>query len=245
MTPYSNKNNEEILTFKDSLKISDGRTLRGHFILKDDFGNIILEKDNLIVMRGRTYALELLFHDYIDTSASGYINNLNRNICLFKIGSGGCDVQNTPFQPFVPVYDDMDMAQPIPFVISDPNKFLDSDKTDNPSIVEELTGSATKKYYLPISRTDNTVEYYGKVFETKPQWVFNKETNEVYKKIMLRIAPNEARGRLINELGLVFAEYDSNTNSYKDAELFSRVTFDTKSTTSLTNSFLCEYLIFA
>jgi hypothetical protein len=248
---------EKLLTFQDAIIMADkigqpaSRTglkgrVRIHEIM-DDFGNTVLkqEKDNLIVMRGRTYALEQLFNDPIDPTTSGYKVNMNRTICLFKVGSGGADVNSAPFQPFTPLYSDEDLAIPVPFVTEDANKYADQDKTNNPSIIEVMNAEQEKKYYNPIIRANGTTEYYSKVFEVKPQWVFNKATNEVYKKIMLKVNANEARGYMVNELGLLIGEYDTTNNVYNDTELFSRVTFDTESLTSLTKSLLIEYLIFA
>jgi hypothetical protein len=246
---------EVLLNFLDAMKLADkigqpssrmglrGR-VRIHEII-DEFGNTILkqEKDNLIVLRGRTFALEKLFNDPIDPVSSGYKVNMNRTICLFKIGAGGADIESAPFQPFTPSYNDEDLALPIPFVIEDSNKYSDPEKTNNPSIIDSMSEEHRKIYHLPQIRNNGTSEYYAKVFEVKPQWVFNKTTNEVYKKIMLKINENEARGFMVNELGLLIAERDGNV--YKDAELFSRVTFDTESLTSLTKSLLIEYLIFA
>jgi hypothetical protein len=249
--------NEVPLNFEDALQMADkinqpaSRTgLRGkikiHEVI-DDFGNTVLrrEKDNLIVMRGRTYALEQLFNDPIDASISGYKVNMNRTICLFKVGSGGADVESSPFQPFTPLYSDEDLALSVPFVIEDPNKYDTPEKQNNPSIIELMSSAQKAKYALPVSRSNGSTEYYGKVFEVKPQWVFNKETNEVYKKIMLKIDANEVRGYLLNELGLVMAEYDEVNKVYRDSELFSRVTFDSESLTSLTKTLLIEYLVFA
>jgi hypothetical protein len=244
---------EKILSFTDAINMAETTErstsyvgLKGRVRLRDGVtGELILEKDNLIVLRGRTYALEQLFNDPIDPTASGYKVNMNRTIGLFKIGSGGADVQSSPFQPFTPLYKDEDMAIPVPFVIQDPDKYATAEKENNPSIIENLSTAQKKKYYLPTVKSNGTTEYFGKVFEVAPQWVFNKTTNEVYKKIMLKIDANEARGYMVNELGLVIAQYDATNNVWKDAELFSRVTFDTESLTSLTKSLLVEYLIFA
>ncbi|WCS68388.1 hypothetical protein Goe21_02790 [Bacillus phage vB_BsuM-Goe21] len=242
----------EKLKFNDGINIGDktsqpssGMGLKGKVKVMDEFGNTILEKDNLIVLRGRTYALERLFGKPIDAEASGYRVNLNRSICLFKVGSGGADIESAPFQPFAPLYSDEDLAKPVPFVVQDPAKHETPEKENNPSIIEELSEEQRKRYYLPEVRSDGTTEYYGKVFEVEPQWVFSKENNEVYQKIMLKINADETRGYLINELGLVFAEYDEANNTYKDTELFSRVTFDSESLTSLTKTVLIEYLIYA
>ncbi|ALN97997.1 hypothetical protein Bp8pS_318 [Bacillus phage vB_BpuM-BpSp] len=243
---------EKVINFEDAMNIAEEidqkqsrKGLRGRVNVYDDLGNLILQKDNLIVMRGRTFALEKLFNSPIDAEESGYKVNMNRTISLFKIGSGGADLASTPFQPFTPVYSDEDLSQPVPFVVQDPKKNEDPEKENNPSIVEALSEEQSKKYYIPNVKEDGTTEFYGKVFESQPQWVFNKETNEVYKKITLKVNIDEARGFYINELGLVIAEYDEENNTFDDSELFSRITFDSESLTSLTKTLLFEYLIFA
>jgi len=251
-------NSDEVaITFKESLRLADkieqpysrmgfrGR-VRIHEIV-DEFGNTVLkqEKDNLIVLRGRTFALEKLFDDPIDPTASGYKVNLNRTICLFGIGACGADVESAPFQPFTPIYSDESLAIPVSFVTEDSTKYADQDKSNNPSIIESMSSEQKHIYYNPIIRDNGSTEYFSKIFEVNPQWIFNKTTNEVYKKIMLKLASNEARGYMINELGLQIAQYDSINNVYSDTELFSRVTFDTESLTSLTKALLIEYQVFA
>jgi hypothetical protein len=253
---YINKD-EKILSFEDAIIMADkvgqpssrmglkGR-VRIHEIV-DDFGNTVLkqEKDNLIVLRGRTFALEKLFNDPIDPTISGYQVNMDRTICLFGIGAGGADIESAPFQPFTPLYSDENLAIPVPFVIEDSTKYSDQDKTNNPSFIETMTAEQRATYFSPIIRSNGATEYFSKVFEVKPQWVFNKTTNEVYKKIMLKLDKNEARGYMVNELGLQIAWMNPKNSLYEDIELFSRVTFDTESLTSLTKSLLIEYLIFA
>jgi len=245
-------NNEEEITFKEVIKLKDkgynsnkGRGLSGHItIYQDAFDKKILEKDNLIVLRGRAYALELLFKDPIPSS-SGYLNDLTRKICMFKIGSGGADIQSSPFQPFVPLYSDMDLSNPVPFVIEDSTKNDTDDKKNNTSIIEQMTAAQKKKYYGGVSRSDGSTAYYNKVFDNEPLWVVNKDTNEVYKKILININTNEARGYFINELGLTIAAYDETNNIMNNIELFSRVTFNTRPLNTSTSSFIATYLIFA
>ena len=230
----------------DNGKIKIGQKfLRGHVTIRDEFGNIILDKDNLVVLRGRSYVLEKLFNDPLDPDLSGYVTNLNRVPCLFKIGCGGADLGSNPADPYVPVYDDEDLAQPVPFVIEDGSKHQSADKANNPSIIETMNEKDKNTYYLPVNRDDGQTEYYGKIFEAKPQWVFNKNTNEVYKKIMLRVDNTEARGYSINELGLVIGEYNSDTNEYLDAELMTRITFSTIYLNQASRYFTVEYNIYA
>lgn len=238
--------NEIMLPINDGANVKDHvKVLRGEIKIFDEWDNCVIEKDNLVVLRGRTFVLESLFNESLDTAVSGYKNNLNRVPCLFKIGCGGADVTSNPADPFVPVYDDEDLTQPVPFVIQDPNKFLDTTKAANPSIIDTMTATDQATYYLPITRSTGETEYYGKIFETSPQWVFNKSTNEVYKKVVLRVEASEARGYDVNELGIVLAEYVSATNSHADAELMTRVTFPTIFLNTPSRYFTVEYNIYA
>lgn len=241
-------NTKNILkSFKDFFKLKDtpamAADLKGHVVVKDLDGNIILEKDNLIVLRGRTYVLELLFGQ--DAPAdSGYIVNRNRTVCMFKIGQGGADINSAPFNPFVPKFSDEDLYQSVPFVIEDPDKENDPNKQSNPSIVSELSEEDKEKYFLPISRPDGSTAYYGKVFEPDgSNLTVNKATGEVYQRLTMRIEPTEARGFMVNELGLIMAE--KKNGDYIDAELFSRVTFDTESLTSLSKGVIIDYYVHA
>jgi hypothetical protein len=212
-------------------------------IFRDEKGNIILEKENLIVLRGRTFALEKLFNDVI-TVGSGYDQDLNRQIVLFKIGSGGADVTNDPFNPYTPNFADEDLASEIPFIIVDPDKMADPAKAANPSIFVTLPSGYENIYY--DKRTVGTVDsYYAKKFETAPEWYFNKLTNEVYKKVTLAIAVQDARDEYINELSLLLANYDNVGNAYNNIELFSRICFDTESLVNHTKQIIIEYYIYA
>ena len=220
--------------------------MRGKVLMRDEAGNIILEKDNLIVLRGRTFALEKIFDDTISTN-SGYKRNLNRRVVLFKIGNGGADVEAAPFDPFVPNFKDEILGNEIPFITVDPGKNADPEKQANPSIVTALTPAEKNIYYdgRPDPGNPNVIHYYAKRFESEPEWYFDKTNNEVYKRIVLRINTKDARNQYINELALCIAEYDSSSNTYKDIELFSRICFDTESLINLSKQILIEYFIYA
>lgn len=227
--------------------------LRGHVVFKDENGNIILEKDNLIVLRGRTFVLEQIFKQAItDTQNTDYIKDLNRKVCLFKIGDGGANVQTAPFNPFVPEHTDEQLAHALPFVTVDPDKNLDPVKQKNPSILTELSDADKLVYHNPVK--DGTVTHYMcKSFNgsgagnpiTGTEWGYNKINNEVFIKCNLLISVKDARNQYLNELGLYFAQYVPETKTYKNIEMFSRITFDTESCTNFSKQIQIEYYIYA
>ena len=244
------------ITMHDKLAIDDlrsgrfGDTLINMFV-EDEDGIVLKKYKNLIVLRGRTFALEKLYNSEIDDSLYGgtYKKNLNRKICLFKVGQGGADIAATPFNPVLPVFSDEDLTTPVPFVIVDPDKMAVQEKADNPSIfASALTGELATKYFNPVQTDVNgtTVSsYYLKTFEAEPEWFIDKVNNEVYKKIILKLDVFDVRERYINELGLYIAEYDSVNKVYKDVEMISRLTFDTESMSSLTKTIKFEYYTYA
>lgn len=236
----------ENLQIKERIDMQDNFGLKGRVILRDPLtGEIVSDKNNLIVLRSRAFILELLFKQ-LSPSGSNYINNTNRSVCLFKIGEGGADITTSPFQAVAPKFNAEDLNAPLPFIIEDPNKNLDPNKKANPSFVEFLTDDQKKKYYLSKEYPDGSVRYFGKIFEPDSQRLkVNKTIGEVYMHVTLAITPDEARGFIYNELGLVLAEYDEINNVYKDEELFSMITLDSDALKSLTRGVLIEYLIYA
>mgnify|MGYP000200465618 CR=1 FL=1 len=219
--------------------------IAGKVIMRNEKGEVILEKDNLIVLRGRTFALEKLFETAI--VGSTYVQNIDRKIALFKVGTGGTPPA-APFDPYVPQYTDMDLSAPVPFLIVDPTKISggDPEKISNPSIVVELTPEQQLKYYLPEvdPAFPEQTKMMGKKFETE-EWVYSLATNEVYRKLTLLISEIDCRKQYLNELGLMIAGYDSVNNAYGQVEAFSRICFDTESCTNLTKTITVEYLIYA
>jgi len=221
--------------------------LRGKVVIKDDNGNVILEKDNMIVLRGRVFALETLFSDLNEDPE--YLKNLNRTVCLFKMGNGGTPV-SSPFQPYTPNHTDLDLASPLPFRIVDAN----DSRT-------QLTTAEQQVYYGDVVSTLNpdVREYYYKRFENvDPEWRIDKIGNEAYKKMVLHVNELDfkttptgnvddpyTRNAIVNELGLFFAHYNTVSNKYEDIEMFSRICFNTEALKSATKAITIEYYIFA
>ena len=89
------------LEFKDVLDAARDETINreyrngpgftGVVSLKDNTGRVIFQKrHNLIVLRGRTFALERLFSDAVTSAdVAAYISDLNRKVIAFGVGKGG------------------------------------------------------------------------------------------------------------------------------------------------------------
>jgi len=267
--------------FNDAIKSKD--TLRGHITIKDEDGNILEDKDNLIVLRSRLFVLLSLFKPDALTREDmeeTYIKNDNRRICLFKIGMGGADTQSAPFQPFVPKFTDRDLANPIPFVVTNEVKELDPELNANPSVFlpDKVHFDKTKReaYHCSRNNEDDSVSYFAKTFDDV-DFHFSTDDSEIFAALTLTIENWDARGYFFNELGLLLAEecyapvndkleitekdeskwiseeayYALNESEmskyikqYRDEELFSRVTFGTKSLKSLNNKLIMEYRIY-
>lgn len=221
--------------------------LRGHVVFRDPVtGKVLLEKDNLILLRSRAYVLELISGLRVSANTDYNVNNYNRTIQLFKIGSGGADVTSSPMEVVAPKFNNTELYQSIPFKIEDPNTNVDVQKKANPSYVLSFTDEQKKTYYLDEESPDGSVSYYGKVFEkNSPRLVVNTTTNVCYFTCNLNITKEEARGQYLNELGLVLANYNSKTNKYENAELFSHITFETISLKSLKRGVIISYNIYA
>lgn len=232
------------LELKEPFQMTEKR-IKGHVIVKDaSNGKIVLEKDNLVVMRTRVFVFEHLFKvsppEFYES-----IDDKERSICLFKVGQGGADVNATPFNPFVPKFSDTDLSQPVPFVIIDPDADISVDKESNPSIITELTDEQSKIYYLPKENPDGTLSYYAKIFEPESQgWVIDSNTGEVAYSLSMRIEPYECRGFIINEIGTILAKYNESENIYEGAELATRITFDSESLANLTKGIEIEYVFY-
>lgn len=245
--------------FEDHLSPSDKveYKLKGHIVIRDALtGEILEEKDNLIVQRGRSYVLEVLTN-LKPSVTSGFITNKNRALYLFKIGNGGADIESSPFESIVPKFSDLDLYNPVPFIIVDPNK-NGTENESNPSYVTELRPEDKKKYFLPVESIDNTTRYYGKIFDPDTERLYiNKSSGETYVHFTLSITPKEARQMVINEIGLVLAEPiyehpEAETEeekgaiiNFKDPEIFSHVTFDSISLTSTKSGVIFDYYIYA
>lgn len=253
-------NKDRFITFNDGInfndikdKLQEETPMKGHVIIRDKEGNILHEEDNLVLMRARVWLFEQLFGASAPTTYTGAKINNNRIISLFSIGSGGADINASAFTPFTPKFNDVDLGQPIPFVTIDPDKPNNSEAQANPSIVTELSAEQANTFYMPVSNPDGTTPYYTKRFKdataeeplgSSKKWVLDQSTGGVAFSLALSVERDEARGTLFNEIGLWLAEYDSSNNTFKDAELATRLTFQTESLASLTKGIDIEYIMY-
>ena len=249
-------NNSRELNIKDEISLNDnnkGIPVRGHVLLRDaETKEIIHEADNLVLMRTRVWLFEQLFKKNPPSDYTTNINN-NRYIALFSIGSGGADVNATPFSPYVPKFSDTQLGTPIPFVTVDPDKANNTESQSNPSVLTSISTEQRKIYYMPHTNEDGTIPYYAKRFDgatdqnpfgSSAGWSINQYNGEVSFSLKLSVSPSEARGSMFNEIGLWIGAFNSGTNTYNNLELATRFTFSTESTASLSKGIEIEYTMY-
>lgn len=221
------------MDIKENIALKDsGINIKGKVEILDKFGNVLLRKNNLVVQRGRAFILEKLFEDSKDKNHNAIYDRNNhtrpilRRPCLFTIGTGGAQSTGNSSvsspSPFLPSYSDIAMTAQVPFI----------------------TGSGTGGNTYFKQEGD---KYYAKKFDNV-EWGYSESTNEVYKKIILTINSNEARGYTINELGLMVGKPSYNASgdmvTVTDLDLMTRVTFTGIPLTG-SDSFTINYYLYA
>lgn len=228
--------------------------LRGHVTwIDDESGEVILDKDNLIVMRGRTFALEKMFGEANTLDANYNTTNLDsKKICLFKVGCGGC-IEGQPFNvlPSIPS-DCMSLGEEVPFR-------LVFDGQDKPE------GYYDVKY---LDEEEGIQAYYAKTFENiewsreVPDGTNSEDNDEVCIKITLKITEDDFktfksvdenglteynRHTFINEIGLCIANPVKNdiADRMDNIELATRLCFESEPYMNNTKSSTILYYIYA
>lgn len=210
---------------------------KGHVVVVDDIsGETILEKDNLVVLRGRTFALEKMFA--IDNNIDGYnkTNLANKKICLWKVGRGGC-VSGEPFNVLAVEPNARALGDEIPFRVH-----------ENGTKPDEFKGV----YYNPVQSEvvdasgKNYTYYYAKSFD-KMEWVKNTneygQMDEIALKLTLKITEDDFRTVLkydendnpmwerdtfINEIALCIANYNEAADRMDNIEIATKLTFESE-----------------
>jgi hypothetical protein len=252
------------ITVVDSLKTDDVydiknmkkpvTLLRGHVTwIDNETGNIIVDKDNLIVMRGRTFALEKMFGQANTLEADYNTQNLDgKKICLFKVGNGGC-VDGQPFNvlPVIPS-DCRELGNEIPFRLV----FDGEDKPDgyyDVKTVDEAAG--TRGYY---AKTFDNLEWTREL----PDGTNPEDTDEICVKLTLQLTEDDFktvpeidenglteynRHTFVNELGLCIANQVKNdvTDRMDNIELATRICFESEPYMNATKSSTIYYYIYA
>jgi len=203
-------------------------------------GRVCFQKRaNLIVLRGRTFALEKLFNDTINTfGVTGgivpYTSDLDRQVIAFGVGKGGAPASD-PFAPYaVPPTgaNGVALAQPVPFrfhdttqgATGDPLSYIQPGDIINYGGVQASVASPTQ------------FNYYMKHFDSlDPVWMFDEVANTVYKQITMSITANDCRtatSNWISELCLYFSKASGvdpqGGVAFTNPEMFSRITFPTE-----------------
>lgn len=217
---------KDLATLEDSLGDFRGTIIRGRVQIEDKFGNVILDKHNLVVLQGRGFILKKLFcHPDADMFDGNKVISGGGNTdvtvnqktvpVLFTVGGGGVSSIENP-TAFTPKYDDKSITS------------LFSSGTD---ILSD--GRITGKKF-------NKIEYRN-----------DSDTNETYVLLTLTIKQDDfASGStpVINEAGILFGEttFDSNDNitGVKNLTLMSRITFDSIPINS-GDSFTIKYYLYA
>jgi len=173
---------EKPINFEDKIDNKPLTFCKGHVVVVDDVsGEVVLEKDNLVVLRGRTFALEKMFNKENEISGFNKTDLASKKICLWKAGRGGC-VIGEPFNLLSIDPDCTALGEEIPFIAV-------KDGTDRP-----------EGYYgeIPTAIKDNYNQgytyYYAKTFE-KLEWVTNTneygKMDEIALKITLKITEDD------------------------------------------------------
>ena len=103
--------NKKLLSFTDNVKVNDSLGIKGHFTMKEiDTGKIIVDKDNHIVINGRSWLMQKMF----GMPLSQDIETFNWVPGWFSMGSGGCAV-DAPFIPIWPTDTDDNLFNPESF----------------------------------------------------------------------------------------------------------------------------------
>jgi len=218
---------------KEILRVKD--VPKNRIVVKDEKGNILFEKTNLVVQRGRIFILERLFNVGINESPTGrdfVINEPSRVLYFFSVGNGG--TVGGPFFPAQPTPTDDSLMNRIPFITPP----------------EGTPGVDIATYPLAEVNANGKDNYYGKCFESIEFDIDLIEDgdgvdNLVSMKIMLQVNPSECRNLEINELGLYFAKVnpDKSVEPGSD-ELFSRITFPSEIMTAQKELYI-TYTIYA
>lgn len=191
-----------------------GTLKRGHVKMYTDNGECILEQDNLIVLRGRTFTLEKIFdcpsQDFIDPSYK--TDNLaNRKVGLFMVGDDGCQ-EGSPFviKPDI-LSNTKSLGNPIPFRLKEEEGFAGEEQY---ALIQEYQEGMSATEEIEVEDVDaegNTVvrkelleikpkAYYAKKFKIL-KWgksELDKEKgidieDEVYIKLELKIESEDFR----------------------------------------------------
>jgi hypothetical protein len=183
----------------------------------DDKGNLLLKRENLVVMRGRVFALEKVFDlPMAATVAENFSTDLDRKVCLFKIGTGGTPLDD-PFNPNKVKPLESDLSNSVPFRTLTVDESLDDEVSDLYQLLSTENAGTDQELR----------KYFAKKIGTQ-EWFYKAEENKAFIKVTLKISAEDARDQKVNELGLFLAK-ENEDGTFSDSEMFSRITFHSES----------------
>jgi len=206
----------------------DGSHIHGVAVFKDPAGNVLLRRKNLVVARGRVFALENLYKLDLDRTIedlADFVQDRSRSICLFSIGTGGT-LPDNPWNPLIVNPWETSIASPVPF------------RSYTPSLGESLPTELENIYYgkedIEVGPDGApAIQYFLKRMNIDtdfiPQWHIDRDTNVIAVKNILQIDKFDGRNYKINEIAFYLASPKEDENDFENFEMFSRITFDTES----------------
>jgi hypothetical protein len=228
--------------------VANDVNIQGRVIIRNPAtGKIIHQGDNLVVLSGRAFALQMISgfnisNSHIDPQDADYRHvtySPNRRICLFQVGIGASN-SGSPTDVIAPEWSDWYLRHPVPFVIGVENRRAN---------VHFLQG------LVPASLGVSPVVdgYYGKTFDKPPELQFDASVNKAYLKFEFSIDATECRGHVINEIGLfVSSVMEGSTIGGETMELatpvklslFSKYTMNPRDFTDNSEGYDVEYRVY-
>lgn len=265
--------NFNLVDSKDLQYLKGGHVLRGEVEVKNELGEVMFKKHNLIVIQGRLFVLEKIFNINrpiklptlseqlgLPENSVPRVDGPNKEeaVCLFTVGNGGSEL--TFGDVHTPNFKDVNLFNPIPF------RFLDAGI--------ELTEEEKEKYFLRMETSAGKTAYFCKKFEKQPELKVKRigtdidgdinspdEDFDIFVEMELKIDVNDLReyyteGEGIerarfNELGLVIGYKPTRVENrevyqdYQNLQLFSKLTFNNEAIDSNTKELNITYRIFA
>lgn len=226
---------EESFLFKDHNvnPVKEG-PLNGFVVVKDENGEILIAKKNLVVRAGRNLSLRKIFGQpgFIANEDEAALNQ--KKVLLFGIGKGGAPMSD-PFNPLPPTPSDTDLSSPIPFR---------SSSSALPLLPSE------EALYTDGRDVNGTMQWYKKRFSNgNGEFVVDSANDFVYNKLQLQVTDKEARDLFVNEISLFYAQYSpsglTQNLKYTNYSIFSRFTLQTEPLPSNTNKALnIDYYVY-
>jgi hypothetical protein len=148
--------NSNKLIFSDNVKLNESfMGIKGHFKMTDfDTGKTIVDKDNHIVITGRSWLMQKMFGMPLTQDSETY----KWTPAWFSVGSGGC-AMDSPFIPIWPTDTDEDLFEPEPFGNTEGGQYCSSN--NNFKLVDSISfpSNLSAKMTMTLDYKDLTDKY--------------------------------------------------------------------------------------